>query len=184
MAAGLTASWPEAIPLPESVTDMFAVAALLVMATEPVVLPAALGLKSMVSVRLCPGARLVGNVTPVMLKAWPDTVSWEISMVVVCAAPLDKVSDMDFELPTCTLPKLTVEALTDKLPGEVGFDGELGLDGEVGAIFVLTQPKVNRTEKINKRIELHASSENRRVPDWNWRKLMGMHLFNSAPNAP
>ena len=98
-------------------------------------------------------------------------------MVVACAAPLDKVSDMDFELPTCTLPKLTAEALTDKLPGEVGFDGELGLDGEVGAIFVPAQPKVNRMEKINKSIELHASSENRRAPNWNWRNLMGMHLF-------
>lgn len=75
MVAGFTASWPEAIPLPESVTEMFAVAALLVMATEPVAFPAALGLKSMVSVRLWPGARVVGNVTPIMLNAWPDTVS-------------------------------------------------------------------------------------------------------------
>jgi len=37
-------------------TEMFAVAALLVMATAPVVFPAALGLKSMVRVRLWPGA--------------------------------------------------------------------------------------------------------------------------------
>jgi len=68
---------------------------------------------------------------------------------------------MDFVLPTCTLPKLTVEALTDKLPGEVG------PDGEVGATFVPAQPKVNRTEKMNKRIELQASRENRRAPNWN-----------------
>src|SRR5215469_5690682 len=109
---------------------MFAVAALLVMAAVPVTFPAALGLKSMVSVRLCPGARLAGNVTPVMLKACPDTVTWETSIVAVWAAPFERVRDMDFVLPTCTLPKLTVEALTDKLPDEVG------LDGEVGATFV------------------------------------------------
>jgi hypothetical protein len=85
---------------------------------------------------------------------------------------------MDFVLPTCTAPKLTVEALTDKFPGEVEFDGE------VGATFVPAQPKVNRVEKISKRIELQqASRENRRARNWNWRSLMGMHLFNSAPNV-
>lgn len=105
-------------------------------------------------------------------------------MLEVWVAPFESVRDRDFVLPTCTLPKLTVEALTDRLPGEVGFDGELGLDGEVGATFVPTQPKVNRTEKINKRIELNASTENRRAPNWNWRNLMGMYLFDSAPNAP
>jgi hypothetical protein len=139
---------------------MFAVAALLVMAAVPVAFPAALGLKSMVSVRLWLGARLAGNVTPVMLKAWPDTVTWETSIVAVWAAPFERVRDMDFVLPTCTLPKLTVEALTDKLPGEVGFVGEVGFDGEVGATFVPTQPRVKRMDKINKRIELQASSEN------------------------
>jgi len=143
-------------------TEMFAVAALLVMATAPVAFPAALGLKSMVSVRLCPGARLAGNVTPVMLNAWPDTVIWDTSIVAVWAAPFERVRDMDCVLPTCTLPKLTVEALTDKLPGEVG------LDGEVGATFVPAQLKVNRTEKMNKRIELQALRENRRAPNWNW----------------
>ena len=90
---------------------------------------------------------------------------------------MERVRVRDFVLPTCTLPKLTVEVLTDKLPGDVGFDGEVGLDVEVGAIFVPAQPKVNRMEKINKSIELRASSENRRAPNWNWRKLMGMHLF-------
>src|SRR5215831_12217882 len=126
MLAGFTASWLGAVPLPDRITEMFAVTALLVMATVPVAFPAALGLKSMVSVRLCPGARLAGNVTPVMLNAWPDTVTWETSIVAVWAAPFERVSDMDLVLPTCTLPKVMVEALTDKLPGVVGLDGELG----------------------------------------------------------
>ena len=73
--AGFTASWPEAIPLPDKATETFAVAAVLVMATAPVALPAALGVKSMVRVRLWPGARLVGNATPVRRKPWPEIVT-------------------------------------------------------------------------------------------------------------
>ena len=75
MLAGFTASWPEVIPLPDKATEIFAVAAVLEMATVPVALPAALGVKSMVRVRLWPGTRLVGNATPVRRKPWPEIVT-------------------------------------------------------------------------------------------------------------
>ena len=75
MLAGFTASWPEAIPLPDNATEMFAVAAVLMIATLPLALPAEVGVKSMLRVTLWPGARLTGNVIPVRLKAWPEIVT-------------------------------------------------------------------------------------------------------------
>ena len=55
---------------------------------------------------------------------------------------MESVTDVDFELPTGTVPKFTVDALTDKLPA-VG----AGLDVDVLAILVTAHPEVFKNSR-------------------------------------
>jgi len=50
-------------------------------------------------------------------------------------------SDIDFALPTCTFPKVSVELLGVRLPAGVE------LDWEVVAIFVPAHPMLNKAAK-------------------------------------
>lgn len=75
MLAGLTASCPEASPAPDKPTEMFELVAVLAMETLPLVLPADVGLKSILTVTLWPAAKLTGRVTPVTVKPGPETVT-------------------------------------------------------------------------------------------------------------
>jgi len=168
MLAGFTASWPDVIPLPANATQMFAGATVLLMATLPLAFPAEVGVKSMVRVRLWPGARLVGNATPVSLKPWPETVIWETRTVAVWAALLESVMEVDFELPTGTPPKFTLDALTDKLP--IG----ARLDGDVAVILVTAHPAVNRMASTRKMVRQHARSCTAPALTWRLGTLIGI----------
>lgn len=80
---------------------------------------------------------------------------------------MESVTEVDFELPTGTLPKFTVDALTDKLPA-VG----AGLDVDVLAILVTAHPEVNRMPSMRNVVRQHARSATACALSWTLRRLI------------
>ena len=83
-------------------------------------------------------------------------------------ALFESVTDVDFVLPTGTLPKFTVDALTDKLPA-----AGAGLGVDVPAILVTAHPAVNRMASTRNMLRQHAGSGIACVLPWMLRTLIG-----------
>ena len=86
-------------------------------------------------------------------------------------ALFESVTDVDFVLPTGTLPKFTVDALTDKLPA-----AGAGLGVDVPAILVTAHPAVNRMASTRNMLRQHAGSGIACVLPWMLRTLIGYCL--------
>jgi len=85
--------------------------ALLASETPPDTLPVAVGAHCALKVLDCPGGRVSGNVSPLMLKPAPVTVP--CAMVKLALPELVKVRFCTPVLPTSTLPKLTLGGVTE-----------------------------------------------------------------------
>jgi len=112
-AEGESASWPGAVPDPERLTDNDGLAALEATASDPLAAPVDDGAKVTLNVTLCPGLRVVGGFTPLMLN--PAPLGTMVEMVMAEPPELVSFSDNDLLDPVATLPKLKVAgvALTD-----------------------------------------------------------------------
>ena len=86
-------------------------------------------------------------------------------------ALFESVTDVDFVLPTGTLPKFTVEVLTDKLPA-----AGAGLGVDVPAILVTAHPAVNRMASTTNIVRQHARSGIARALPGKLRTLIGYCL--------
>jgi hypothetical protein len=78
MLVGLAARAPAVTPVPESATFKDGFGAVLSMATFPVTVPAALGLKVAVKLVLCPAPNVSGAEIPLRLKPFPLADACEI----------------------------------------------------------------------------------------------------------
>src|SRR5205807_1739179 len=81
--------------------------ALLMSETLPDTLPVAVGANCTLKVLDCPGGRVTGNVSPLMLKP-PAPVTLPCATVKLALPELVKVMFCTPVLPTSTLPKLTL----------------------------------------------------------------------------
>src|SRR5437899_10373990 len=79
--------------------------------TLPDTLPVAVGANCTLKLLDCPGARVRGKVSPLMVKPAPVTVP--CAMVKLALPELVKVRFCTPVLPTSTLPKLTLEGATE-----------------------------------------------------------------------
>src|SRR2546428_232245 len=77
----------------------------------PDALPVVVGANCTLKVLDCPGGRVSGNVSPLMLK--PAPVKVPCAMVKLALPELVKVTFCTLVLPTSTLPKLTVAGVTN-----------------------------------------------------------------------
>ena len=85
--------------------------ALLTSDTEPVTLPAAVGVNAALNVALAPAAIVCGTLRPVMLKPVPVTVACEI---VALAVPVFfKVIVCEALFPVMTLPKAALDGVAE-----------------------------------------------------------------------
>lgn len=103
----MAASVPGVTPVPESGMLRLGFAPFEVMLTLPLAAPLAVGANSTVKDVLCPAFSVTGTVSPLRLKPLPLALAAE--MVRVVPPEFVSVSESDFELPTCTLPKLKLE---------------------------------------------------------------------------
>jgi hypothetical protein len=95
---GLTASWPAAVPVPESGIVKFEFDAFETKEMLPPALRADCGAKITLNVRVCPGVRVTGGLKSLILKPAPETASFEM---VTSERPIFvKASDSVRELPT------------------------------------------------------------------------------------
>ena len=120
----------------------------------PLAVPAEVGLKTAPKVKLCPGIRVRGRLSPLTLKPAPVTGAWVIFTLV--PPVLVSVSDKVWLLPTCTLPKLSGEVAAVSNPGvtpvpESGTE-RVGLEALLAIVrFPVTDPPpdgVNTTLKF------------------------------------
>ena len=104
---GFAVSVPGVTPVPESGMVRLGFAPFEAMLMLPLTAPLAAGANSTVKDVLCPAFSVSGRVSPLRRKPLPVAVAVEI----VTAVPpeLVNVSESDFELPTCTAPKLKLE---------------------------------------------------------------------------
>ena len=107
-------------------------------ATVPLALPGDCGAKVTVRDALCPGARVSGRLRPVVLKPGPEAVTW----VTVRLVPpvLLSVSERDWLVPVCTVPKAMLECATLSAAA-VGF----GVDCKVLLVLSPWQPSMVAT---------------------------------------
>ena len=99
-----------ATPVPLSATAKGDPGALLVIDMLPLTLPAAVGAKAALNATLAPAATVCAE-SPVWLKPTPVTLTWEI---VRLAVPVFfKVIACELLVPTTTLPKLTLDGVTE-----------------------------------------------------------------------
>ncbi len=94
------------VPLPVREATVGVLYALLLIATLPDALPAAVGANCALKVLDCPGARENGKVNPLMPKPAPVTPPCEILKLAV--PELVKVTVWALAVPTATFPKLTL----------------------------------------------------------------------------
>src|SRR5947209_19308216 len=97
--------------------------------TLPDALPVAVGANCTLKVLDCPGGRVSGKVSPLMLK--PAPVTLPCAMVKLALPELVRMSVWSRVLPNSTLPKLTLEGATQscgctQVPGQSRVLGELG----------------------------------------------------------
>ena len=109
---GLAVSWNvAATPVPLSGIAVGELGALLTSDTEPVTLPAAVGVNAALNVALAPAAIVCGTLRPVMLKPVPVTVACEI---VALAVPVFfKVIVCEALFPVMTLPKAALDGVAE-----------------------------------------------------------------------
>jgi len=101
-------------PVPLSVMLKVGFEAFEAIATLPLASPGDCGAKVTLKDALCPGARVNGRLRPVLLKAAPETVA--CVMVRLVAPVLLSVSERDWLVPVCTLPKLMLEGAAVSAP--------------------------------------------------------------------
>jgi hypothetical protein len=137
--AGLTASWPLAVPMPLSEIARVVLGAFDVTVTVPLADPAALGANCTVNVRLCPAVSCVGVVRPEIENPGPETVAW-LKLTVV-PPELVSVSDSVLLFPTCTLPNDKLLGFAVSAPGTLPtpLKGRLRL-GFVASLVKATLP--------------------------------------------
>jgi hypothetical protein len=128
------------VPVPDSEIVNLESDALEITATLPLAVPAEVGRKTAPKVKLCPGIRVSGRLSPLRLKPAPVTGAWVTFTLV--PPVLVSVSDKVWLLPTCTLPKLSGEVVADSDPGvapvpESGTE-RVGLE----ALLVIVRPPV------------------------------------------
>ena len=113
-----------------------------VMLMLPLAAPLVVGANSTVKDVLCPAFNVTGTVRPLRLKALPLAVAAE--MVRAVPPELVRVPESDFELPTCTLPKLKLEGLGESWPGvmPVPDTAIVRLESEVMLTLPLAAPLV------------------------------------------
>jgi len=114
--AGETAKVPPAVPLPKSGMVSALAPAFETTVRPPVAEPLVVGTKSIWNVRLFPGTNVTGGVNPVLAKAEPLVLADEI--VSEAVPTLVSVSKTLPLLPTCTLPKFTLEGLAETLAAD------------------------------------------------------------------
>ncbi len=112
---GETLNCPAAVPEPASAMVKFGFEASETTEMLPLVDPAEVGAKATPKVKLCPGDRTIGKLSPVTLNPLPVT----LACVTVTLEPpeLVKISDRVVLLPICTLPKLRLIEVAATVPG-------------------------------------------------------------------
>ena len=113
--AGDTDNWPCAVPVPDIAMLRGELEASDAMETAPLAEPAAEGENIALKVTLWFGLRVVGRLSPVIVKLALLTLACEI----VTGDPpvFVSVSDRVELLPACTLPKPRLEGFADRIPG-------------------------------------------------------------------
>jgi hypothetical protein len=109
----LTECGVAATPLPLSATVAGEPAALLVIVTPPVTLPAVVGLKITLKVNFCDGDRVTGTLAPLNEKPVPlilicEIWTFELPVLVTVSVCVE-------ETPVSTLPKFTLVVLNDSV---------------------------------------------------------------------
>lgn len=104
---GETVNWPAAVPVPANEIASVEFEALDTTEMLPLALPAEMGANTAPKVKLCPGIRVRGRVSPLMLN--PEPLALACVIVTLDPPELVKVSVRLVLLPTCTLPKLRLE---------------------------------------------------------------------------
>lgn len=105
-AAGASASCPGLTPEPETATLSWLFDASERIARLPDVAPAETGVKVRLNVRLCPGVRVIGGLSPLAVNAAFDMAAWE--MFTAAEPVLITEATELFESPTITVPNATL----------------------------------------------------------------------------
>jgi hypothetical protein len=110
---GDSANCPEAAPVPDNdiVSEFDAVD---ITEMLPDALPPVVGAKTAPKVKLCPGARVIGKLNPLTLKAAPAGRTWETVRLEL--PEFVKVSGRVSLFPGGTLPNLTLAGLAPRMP--------------------------------------------------------------------
>src|SRR5437870_1696707 len=108
---GVTESWG-CTPVPLRAMVLGELGALLMSDTLPDTLPVSVGANCTLKVLDCPGGRVTGNVSPLMLKP-PAPVTLPCATVKLALPELVKVMFCTPVLPTSTLPKVTLGGVTE-----------------------------------------------------------------------
>jgi hypothetical protein len=112
---GETLNCPAVVPEPANAMVKFEFEASETTEMPPLADPAEVGAKATPKVKLCPGDRAIGKLSPVTLNPLPVT----LACVTLTLEPpeLVKVSDRVALLPICTLPKLRLIEVAATVPG-------------------------------------------------------------------
>jgi hypothetical protein len=145
-------SWVPATPAPLNPIVNGELGALLMSATEPVTLPAALGAKTTLNVALEPVGIVSGMLRPVMLKPVPVTVACEITTLAV--PPFVRLIVCELLFPVETFPKATVPGTAPScawipVPLKAIVNGELGALLEIAMLPVLEPVVVGANCALN-----------------------------------
>ncbi len=102
------------VPVPDIVSVVGELVAVLVKATVPEVVPVDWGVKDKFMVALCPEPIVIGREMPLT----ENSALLMVSDAIVTGPPLaDRVTAWDWLVPTTTFPKLTVAGLEESCPG-------------------------------------------------------------------
>jgi len=124
----------EDVPVPVSGTTSDELDELFTNVKLPVTLPAVAGVKPTLKLEEPPAATVSGTVRPVTLKPVPDSVAWVTLRLAVPGFLM--VSDCVLATPTATLPKLTLEGVTE-IWGCTPVPLSEIVAGELGALLVI-----------------------------------------------
>jgi hypothetical protein len=130
---GLRESCPGEVPVPDKAMVKLATEALEVSTRLPLALPLAVGAKFTPKVKLWPGLRVKGRLSPLTLKAEPVTLLEEI--VRLDPPLLVTVCDNNCVLPTCTLPKPRLAGLAETAAGVAPVPERATLNDELDALL-------------------------------------------------
>jgi hypothetical protein len=114
-AVRLEVKRPAGIPLPARAMVKVGFEAFETTAIAPLALPTTFGVKRILKVTLCPLFRLKGKFKPLKRNPAPVTVAFEIAIVEL--PEFVNTSCRVWLLPTCILPKLTLDGLAARVPG-------------------------------------------------------------------